>query len=196
MANRRRKGNSGRDAGGFVALPWSVLDCAAYARLSHPARSLLWEFARQYVRDNNGRLLASAAHLGPRGWKSVDVITRAKRELLEAGFIFETVKGQRPNRASWYAITWQALDKLPGFDAGAALGFERSAYQTNMPIKNAPLRPSHGVERPPIAPSHGVGREATTPSHGAIRPTFDHISTPSHGDHLEKPSVDAIQTAH
>jgi hypothetical protein len=196
MANRSRKGNSGRDAGGFVALPWSVLDCAAYARLSHPARSLLWEFARQYVRDNNGRLLATSAYLSKRGWKSADVIARAKRELLEAGFIFETVKGQRPNRASWYAVTWQALDKLPGYDPGAALGFERSAYQKNTPIKNASLTPSHGVESISIAPSHGVEKALPTPSHGAIRPTFDHLSTPSRGDHLEKPSVDAIQTAH
>ena len=75
--NRGHKGDSGRDAGGFIALPWSVLDCPAYARLSHPARALLFELARQFVRDNNGRLLASAAYLAKRGWKSADVITRA-----------------------------------------------------------------------------------------------------------------------
>ncbi len=81
--NRGQKGDSGRDAGGFVALPWSVLDCPAYAALSHPARALLFELARQFVRDNNGRLLASAAYLAKRGWKSADVITRAKRDLIE-----------------------------------------------------------------------------------------------------------------
>ena len=95
MANARnpkRKGqDSGRDGGGFIALPWSVLDCPAYARLSHPARALLFELARQFVRDNNGRFLASAAYLSKRGWKSADVITRAKRDLMEAGFIHETV---------------------------------------------------------------------------------------------------------
>ncbi len=133
--NRGQKGDSGRDSGGFVALPWSVLDCPAYSRLSHPARALLLEFARQFVRDNNGRLLASGAYLEKRGWKSADVITRAKRELLNAGFIFETVKGHRPNKASWYAVTWRALDKLPGYDTGAALCFERSAYQKAAPSK-------------------------------------------------------------
>lgn len=154
MANGRngKRAGSGRDAGGFVALPWSVLDCPAYARLSHPARSLLLEVARQYVRDNNGRLLMSAAYLSKRGWKSSDVITRAKRELLDAGFIFETVKGRRPNRASWYAITWQTLDQIGGFDDCAAGEFDRSAYLKSVPIKNASLSPSHGVERPPIAP--------------------------------------------
>ena len=149
---KRTKGDSGRDVGGFVALPWSVLDSPAYARLSHPARALLLELARQFVRDNNGKLLLSAAYLAKRGWKSADVITRAKRELLAAGFIFETVKGQRPNRASWYAVTWRTLDKLPGYDIGAAQCFERGAYQRNRPLKNASLIPSHGVESPSIAP--------------------------------------------
>ena len=105
------KPSAGRDAGGFVALPWSVLDSDAYAGLSHPARALLLEFARQFVRDNNGRLLATSGRLSKRGWLSEDVIHRAKQELLNAGFIYETVKGGRPNRASWYAVTWQRLDR-------------------------------------------------------------------------------------
>jgi len=191
VANGRSKGSkgdSGRDAGGFVALPWTVLDSAAYARLSHPARSLLLEFARQFVRDNNGRLLASAAYLSKRGWGSADVITRAKRELIAAGFIHETVMGHRPNKASWYAVTWRALDKMPGYDAGAAETFRRGAYQ------NAALRPSHGVETPSIAPSHGVEKRAPTPSHGAIKAISGHLSTPSHGHHLEMPSAAASST--
>lgn len=52
MANGRnsgKRGDSGRDSGGFIALPWSVMDSAAYTALSHPARSLLLEIARQFV---------------------------------------------------------------------------------------------------------------------------------------------------
>lgn len=131
----RSKRDSGRDGGGFVALPWSVIDCPAFSKLSHPARSLLIEFARQFVRDNNGRLLASSAYLASRGWTSNDVITRAKRELLEAGFIFETVKGQRPNKAGWYAVTWRTLDKIPGYDPGVTVAFERKAYMRHDPKK-------------------------------------------------------------
>ena len=182
--DKRSKGDSSRDAGGFVAMPWTVLDSPAYARLSHPARSLLMEIARQYVRDNNGRLLASEAYLAKRGWKSNDTITRAKRELIEAGFIHETVKGHRPNKASWYAITWYTLDRLPGYDHGAAESFERGAYR-----KNAPLTPPPGVAKPVIAPSHGVGRAISTPSHGAIKASFMRPPTPPHGDHLDKPSA-------
>jgi len=182
--NRGHKGDSGRDAGGFIALPWSVLDSPAYARLSHPARSLLFELARQFVRDNNGRLLASAAYLTKRGWKSADVVTRAKRDLIEAGFLHETVKGHRPNKASWYAVTWRALDRIPGYDPGAAESFVRGAYQ-----KNASLRPSAGVVSPSIAPSHGVSGVPNTPSPGAIRGVFAVPPTPSPGNHLDMPSV-------
>lgn len=193
VTSSRSKRDAGRDSGGFVALPWSVLDCAAYARLSHPARGLLMEFARQFVRDNNGRLLASGAYLAKRGWTSVDVITRAKRELLEAGFVFETVKGQRPNKASWYAVTWRALDKSAAYDFGVMVAFERGAYLKSSPSEITPLTPPHGVERPPIAPSHGVEHASPTPSRGAIRPLLGRPSTPSHGDHLEMPSANEIK---
>ncbi len=132
MANGRNKGakgDAGRDAGGFIALPWSVVDSPAYQALGYPARALLTDIARQFVRDNNGKLLCSMAYLSLRGWKSWDVLARAKAELLAAGFIYETVKGQRPNKASWYAVTWRVLDKHPGYDAGAAEGFVRGAYR-------------------------------------------------------------------
>ena len=191
-----RKNGSGRDPGGFSAIPWLVQDCPAYSRLSHPARSLLFEFARQFVGDNNGRLLASAAYLGPRGWKSKDVITRAKRELLDAGFIYETVKGLRPSKASWYAMTWHTLDKLDGYDAGAAAGFVRGAYQKNVPLKNTRPRPSHGPAKTTIGPSYGLESTPSGPPHGPVETLFTPISRPPHGHHLEIPSVASIKTRH
>lgn len=132
--NKHTKGNSGRDQGGFIALPWAVLDCPAYQRLSHTARSLLLEVARQFMGKNNGQLTLSRKRLATRGWKSADVIDRAKRELLKEGFIFETVKGHRPNKASWYALTWQTLDHHTGYDTGAALLFKRGAYRDLEPL--------------------------------------------------------------
>jgi len=162
-----RRIDTSRDAGGFVALPWSVLDCPAYAALSHPARALLLEFARQLGRGNNGQLLASFAHLSPRGWTSKDVITRAKRELLAAGFIFETVMGRRPNRAAWYAVTWRTLDRHPGYDAGMADLFVRGAYR-----KNDVLGPSGGPPTVAIGPSPGLRSLLVGPSHGPIKHVF------------------------
>lgn len=179
MANGRssgKRGDSGRDSGGFIALPWSVMDSAAYAALSHPARSLLLEIARQFVRDNNGRLLASRAYLATRGWNSAAVIDRAKHELIAAGFIHETVKGHRPNKASWYAVTWYALDRLQGYDVDAAGTFERSAYR-----KNAVLSPSRGTEGRPIGPSRGTGKALSVPSRGPIEATFGPSPVPADG---------------
>jgi len=182
MAGRKRVDES-RIPGGFVALPWDVLDSPGYAQLSHTAKALLLEVARQYVRDNNGRLLLSMARLKPRGWTSNDVITRAKRELLAAGFLHETVKGMRPNKAGWYALTWFTLDRHSDYDPGAAATFQRGAYR-----KNTPLTPSGGAGKAAIAPSGGVGGVSVAPSGGAIDAVFPALSTPSHGDHLDMPS--------
>lgn len=190
MANGRqgRKWvDTGRDPGGFAALPWSVLDSPAYQCLGPPAKALLIEIARQIVRDNNGCLLASGAYLKTRGWSSNDVITRALKELVKAGLIHQTVMGHRPNKASWYAVTWRRLDRNPKFDYGAFETFHRGAYQSTVPRKNTSLTPSHGAGSPLVAPSHGAAQSIATPSHGAM-PTFSVASpTPSDGDHLETP---------
>lgn len=218
MANGRnphkKKGATSRDPGQFVALPWMVLDCPAYQNLSMHARALLLEIARQYVQDNNGRLLASRAYMAQRGWKSADMLTKAKRELLEGGFIFETVKGHRPNRASWYAMTWHALDVHPDFDAGATSAFKRSAYNQGSPLpmpkpkpsrdelyrkwgepQNASLRPPHGTEGTSIGPSHGTEAPSPVPPHGPIKAISTPLSVPPHGHHLDMPSADSAASA-
>jgi hypothetical protein len=136
MKSRKPTGkytNSGRVSGGFIALPWAVIDCPAYRKLSMHARALLLEVARQYVKDNNGRLLLSLRFMKTRGWRSASMLAKCKKELLDGGFIYETVKGHRPNKASWYAITWQTLDRLSGYDYGAEQGFKKGAY--NPPIE-------------------------------------------------------------
>lgn len=167
-ANNRAK--SGRDAGGFIALPWQVVDSQAYRGLSVHAKALLIEIARQYSGHNNGALLCSRAYMQTRGWNSADMLMKAKRELLGAELIFETVKGARPNRASWYALTWQTLDKLDGYDSGVMGAFERGAYRKQQPIKNASLIPSHGTASRSIGPSHGTGPPLSVPSHGTMQP--------------------------
>ena len=194
---KRAQKAHGRDGGGFVAIPWVVLDCAAYKLLSHPARSLLMEIARQYVIDNNGRLLASGKYLSERGWRSADVIHRAKRELIDAGFIYETVRGYRPNKASWYAITWQNLDKLHGYDAGVLEGWRdaRSGYAKSNFKKIKKFIPPDGLNPPVIAPSSGVSTSTPAPSGGAILDPFTHFATPPNGSHLEIPSITPIRSS-
>ena len=184
-AHKAHQKGSSRDGGGFVALPWSVLDCQAYRTLSHPAKSLLMEFSRQYVKDNNGRLLASTRFLKNRGWNSADVIHRAKLELIEAGLIYETVKGHRPNKASWYAITWQNLDKDSRYDTGAWEGWmhARSGY------KNTALIPPNGIKGQPIGPASGIKAPPPIPLGGTIKTNKCYLPIPLDGNHLELPST-------
>ena len=187
---KRSKQGKTRDGNSFALLPWVVLDSLSYKSLSHTARGLLIEFARQYVRDNNGRLLASMNYLKKRGWNSSAVVTRAKRELIEAGFIFETVKGCRPNKASWYAITWQDLDKNPKYDSGTMEAWKsiRSSY-----AKNEVLKPPSGTKHKPIVPCAGVVTPPAIPSGGIVMTPNDSKPIPSGGDHLEIPSAFEIK---
>jgi len=178
------KVDTSRDPGGFVALPWSVMDSAAYKGLNHAAVRLLLEICRQYVKDNNGRLLASEEYLRSRGVSLAgDTITRAKRELIDAGFIYETCKGGFPNKASWYALTFYSIDRLSGYDPGALESFPRGAYR-----KNASLTPTIGVESAAIAPTIGVETPHAAPTIGATEPVSSTPLAPTIGDHLEIPS--------
>lgn len=169
-----------RDSGGFVALPRSVLNCEGFKSLSHPAKALLLELAYQYRGDNNGRLLLTRKVLGPRGWNSVDVIHRAKEELLSKELIFETVKGRRPNRASWYAITWYTLDQHWDFDPGAREGFRKGAYR-----RNDGLCPAPGSAPGQVAPRAGAMPRSPAPEGGAIRTATSGVPAPLPGHPLE-----------
>ncbi|RYH71157.1 MAG: hypothetical protein EON54_00240 [Alcaligenaceae bacterium] len=189
MSRHKRYVGATRDAGGFIAIPWSVIDSDAYACVGAHAKVLLIEIARQLRGDNNGALLCSRAYMATRGWNSSDMLTKCKRELIAAGLIYETVIGQRPNKAAWYAVTWMGLDKLDGFDAGAAAGFERGLYRRTVQKKNARLVPPHGTGGAPIAPSYGTEARPPVPPHGPIEPVFRPISVPWDGHHLEKPSA-------
>lgn len=179
---------SNRDAGLFVALPHAVIKSVAYRSLSHTARSLLIDIAMQLSPrgENNGQLLCSRNHLAALGWKSADTAQRAKDDLIKAGFIFETVKGQRPNRASWYAVTWMALQRHHGYDTGAFIAFRRSAYmdaEAGVSLVIAPQKPNRealyrkweglskgcanfGAENAPLVPLHGTGARPTVPAPG------------------------------
>ncbi len=161
--NLRAKRDSGRDPGRFIAIPMSVLESQAYLGLSAHARALLIEVAIQCRGDDNGRLLLTEALLKKRGWRSKDTIQKSKRELLQAMLIFETVKGRRPNRASWYALTWRRLGKLHGFDPDRAEAFVQGSYRRS-------AAPQHGVGEVHIAPPRGVSAPSPTPQHGSMSP--------------------------
>jgi len=100
-------------AGGFLLLPNAVLHCVKFRQLSSSAVKLLIDIGGQYNGKNNGDLCAAWKVMKPKGWNSEATLNRAKKELLESGFISETRKGRRPNLCSLYGVTWQPLNPDP-----------------------------------------------------------------------------------
>lgn len=148
--------------GRFTAVPHRVINSANYKSLSHTAARLLWDIAAQCHIDDNGRLLAGWAKMSARGWKSADTLHRARIELVSAGFLFQTVQGHRPNKASWYALTWFPLAKLNGYDAGTEYNFRRWAFE------DAHLDPIVGQISNRISPTNGLTNLAPDPVIGPI----------------------------
>ena len=151
MANKRFKDAiEKRDGGGFITLPLSVLNGAAYLGLNAHARMLLLDLAAQYRGDNNGDICMAWKLMQPRGWKSEETLNKAKRDLLEAGLIVETRKGARPNKCSLFALTWHALDECGKLDI-TARSFPRGAYKLKdrPPVIN--FRGDKNATRPPPA---------------------------------------------
>ena len=161
MTRKRQSRNGARDGHRFLALPHVVLDSPAYRALSHTARSLLIDIARQHTSMNNGKLTASAKYLRLLGWTSNDTINRAKAELLKCGLLIETRKGARPNKAAWYMLAGCDLDIADGMDSepatyrGMRRGYQRAG---DGPLQGDNLAPSRGVAASGIAPSAGIRR--------------------------------------
>jgi hypothetical protein len=118
-----------RDRGGFLTIPFSVLESKAYTSANPYARMLLFDLAMQYRGDNNGDLCAAWKVMQPRGWRSEETLQKAKRDLIDLGLIVETRKGARPNKASLYAVTWCALDHCGGKLDMSDKAFPRGAYR-------------------------------------------------------------------
>jgi|LauGreDrversion4_2_1035121.scaffolds.fasta_scaffold106619_5 hypothetical protein len=139
-----------RDGTRFAGIPFVVLESEAYVSLSGSAVKLLMEFAVQYNGANNGNLYCTWEQMARRGWKSKTTLKAAKDELVRAGFLCETRKGARPNRAAWYALTWRDLDITDGLDINPA-SFPRGAYTRFRPSPSCKEKP---VKK--IAPSSPV----------------------------------------
>jgi hypothetical protein len=153
--NRLKNAKDKRDGGGYVAIPFVVLNGAAFLGLNAYARMLLFDLAAQYRGNNNGDLCAPWKLMHPRGWNSEATLNKAKRELLESGLIYETRKGARPNKCSLYGLTWFDLDDCGGKLEISRQSFPRGAYRLkdrppaliSRRDKNASLTTAAVVER-------------------------------------------------
>jgi len=111
---RGRRRNRGRmESGSFVTVPHAILEHPNYTSLSPRAVKLLMDVYAQYRGRNNGDLCAAFTTMRKRGWKSKDQLQKAKRELLEVGWLIITRQGGR-NMPTLYAVTFQAIDECNG----------------------------------------------------------------------------------
>lgn len=161
----RDKRNSNRIAGQFIALPYNVIESPGFSNLEHASIRLLILMATQYTGRNNGKLVACRKFTDKFGMKSNNTLSRAVADLQRNGLLFCTRKGARPNKASWYMLTWRPLDLTNDMDI----------KQSNVPIKPylnpgniATLTPVVGVGKSKIVPIAGIRASITTPLAGAM----------------------------
>lgn len=126
MANTRWRVKGRGETGSFTLLSHRVLECEAYPQLSGKGVKLLVDLCTQYRGSNNGDLGMAWKIMRKRGWRSRDTLDRARKELVDNGFITQTRQGGR-NQCNLYAVTWLAIDdcngKLDCAPTNVALGY-------------------------------------------------------------------------
>ncbi|MFM0566943.1 hypothetical protein PQQ88_01165 [Paraburkholderia caledonica] len=175
MKDRKQKKSSER----FIRIPFWVMNMPAWMELSFSSRALIQDLLMQYNGKNNGKLVLCEKALKPRGWTSTTTVTKCKKELIEHGFMVETRKGAKPNKASWYALTWLGLDIREGIDINP------SKYRT-LAQRQFEVRPSEtAVERRMTVPFSDVRPPVATPETATIRQETVVSSMPFSGDYIE-----------
>ena len=116
MAEKKQKRPVEAINGLYGAIPFVVLDSVAFKGSSYPAKALIFDLMRQHSGNNNGHLHLSFSWLEGRGWKSRDVIQRARAELIERKLIIQTRQGGLNIGASRYAVTWLSITNFIGLD--------------------------------------------------------------------------------
>jgi len=156
VADKRRTLIGRKTSGSFVAVPHAVLEHENYARLSFRARSLLFDLFAQFNGKNNGDLCAAPSVMKKRGWKSCDQLAKAKKELLETGWIVKTRHGGLNMGPDLFAVTFKPIDECKGKlnckSTPTALGYWKRGYN---PEINPPVRHTDKTA-PPHGPVKGV----------------------------------------
>ncbi len=119
MAEKKQKRPVEAISGLYGAIPHSVLDSVAFKGSSYPTKAMLFDLMRQHSGTNNGHLHLSFSWLADRGWKSRDVIQRARAELIERNLLIQTRQGGLNIGASRYAVTWLKISNFIGLDIQA-----------------------------------------------------------------------------
>ncbi len=135
----------------FAGFPRSVLTSAEFRALSPAGCKLLLDVASQFNGHNNGDLSAAWALMRERGWSSKTTLANAKRETIDAGFLYRTRQGKLPNRCELLALTWFPLDVSPKFDPNALESFTGWYKRRNVVIQ----LPKSGLSKKFPSPDSG-----------------------------------------
>jgi len=166
-----RKKPAEQVAGRYSAIPHAVLDSVAFMGASYTAKALLFELMRQLNGSNNGHVQLAIAYLKERGWLSVDVIQKAKAELIERLLIMKTRFGGLNAGPDMWAVTWLVVSDRSGLDRrpeqmtpGAWHMFVEPEKQKKRSVVRNRTVPSHGTEAVEPVPPHGTEMRHFAPS--------------------------------
>lgn len=112
MKRTRLKSKGRKENHSFIGLPHAVVRSENWRACGGSAIKVLLHLADQYNGHNNGDLSAPLS-AKPGGVASPSTLTRALKELQHFGLIVTTRHGGK-NRASLYALTWNAIDECKG----------------------------------------------------------------------------------
>jgi hypothetical protein len=139
--HRFKEAKKKREGGGFVPMPHVVIRSLSWSKLSPHAIKLLIDLLAQYKGDNNGDLALAWTTMVERGWKSRDTLNKARKELLDEGWIVLARQGGR-HQCSLYAVTFYAIDYCKG-----KLEIQATASPPGCWRKNEPRSPFKVVTR-------------------------------------------------
>ena len=110
---RQRQGR--RESHSFSAIPKPVITALQEKEVSSRGYKLLIDLFEQYNGNNNGDLSCAFSDFRLKGWRSKMTLTKAKKELIDEGFIEKTRQGLRsPPICDLFAVTWKAIDDCRG----------------------------------------------------------------------------------
>jgi hypothetical protein len=118
----------------FYGVVRSIFQSSAYRSLGPCACKLMLDVLSQFQGDNNGDISIPWSRMKKCGWNSKSTLFRAKKELVEAGFIHITRQGRRPSVCQLLALTWFPLDVSRKFDDEAVATFKFKSYRDAVPM--------------------------------------------------------------
>lgn len=180
-------------SGRFAGIPHSVMDSTAFAGASYPARSLLFELIRQHTGRNNGHFQLSWGWLRRRGWKSADVVQRAKEDLITRQLAIKTRLGGLNAGPDLWAVTWLPISDYTGLTEVSAMTYHPGAWHFLNPALAIPRNPAfyppdlekrdeRTASRNSADPSNGLAPSITAPSNGTKTVLSEAVTAPSNGN--------------